>query len=426
MSNFLDRLEIQMEKKIFSFLLIFLIIFLGVDVVSIIIVQLQTTPTLSANIIYVYLIPLIITLIFAGAIVDRARRSWFLLLLIPEGLLTFVLAFNIGNLAVESILWVFIGILSGFTIVGMLAFFADVTKMEQRGKTAGIISGFAWIVAATALSWYSSTIFVPMVLIIAFAIVKLIGAALSVYILFAKTEETIESVPTTPSEGRTILDVIQESYGFVWDNPKFRIYLISFVLIFLAQGIFLPVGGAGQTSAQDYRSMASIGFAAAALFLLIGGPILDKGRKQILFYGSILAVISFLSYFFPVGAVFLAGFAVLIVAIIIVISDIAPPDRRARYYSVFLSLNLLTFFLGYLIGNGAGGSTASPWVAFACAVITGLALLFIYLWGEETNLEEVTFPTSPTSFSIDTSPPEIEEKTPDEDETPLVPPSVED
>ena len=416
MSNFLERLEINMEKKIFSFLLVFFIIFLGIDIVSIILIQL---PTPGFPVIYGYVLPLIIVLIFAGAFVDRARRSWFLLLLIPESLLTFVLAFNIGNSAVEWILWPFIGILSAFTIVGMLAFFADITKMDQRGKIAGVVTGIACIAGAAVLSWFSSTLFSAIGLMIVFAVVKLIGAAISLYMLFAKTEESIDTVPTVDAEGRSIFDVIGESFSFVWDNPKFRTYLISFALIFLAQGILVPIGGAGQTTIQLYQAMASIGFAAAALFLIISGPLLDKGRKQIVIYGAILAIISFLSYFFPVGAVFLAGFAVLLVAIIIVISDISPPDRRARYFSVFLSFILAMFFVGYLIGAALA---PSPWIALTGVIISGIAFVLIYLWGEETNLEEVTFPTSPAPFTISTPPP----STSDDEDNHLVPPSVED
>ena len=372
--------------------------------------------------IFGYVLPLIIVLIFAGAFVDRARRSWFLLLLIPESLLTFVLAFNIGNPAVEWILWIFIGGLSAFTIVGMLAFFADITKMDQRGKIAGVVTGIACIAGAAVLSWFSSTLLSAIGLLIVFAVVKLIGAGISLYMLFAKTEESIDTVPTVDAEGRSIFDVIEESFGFVWDNPKFRTYLISFVLIFLAQGIFVPIGGFGQITFQSYQAMASIGFAAAALFLIISGPILDKGRKQIVIYGTILAIISFLSYFFPVGAVFLGGFAVLLVAIVVVISDISPPDRRARYFSVFLSLILLAFFFGYIIGSFL---TPSPWIAFTGVVISGIAFVLIYLWGEESNLEEVTFPTSPATpapSTISTPSPSTSE---DED-NPLVPPSVED
>ncbi|MFX1296917.1 MAG: hypothetical protein ACFFD2_18925, partial [Promethearchaeota archaeon] len=122
MSNFLERLEIEMEKKHFSFLLIFFITFLAVDIVSIIIIQIQFT------IIYLYLIPLIIVLIFAGLIIDKRRRAIFLLLLIPEGFLTLILAFVTDPFSI-GILWVFIGVFSGFTIKALLGYFADITNI---------------------------------------------------------------------------------------------------------------------------------------------------------------------------------------------------------------------------------------------------------------------------------------------------------
>ena len=67
----------------------------------------------------------------------------------------------------------------------------------------------------------------------------------------------------------------------------------------------------------------------------------------------------------------------------------------------------------------------SPWIALTGVIISGIAFVLIYLWGEETNLEEVTFPTSPATpapSTISTPSPSTSE---DED-NPLVPPSVED
>ncbi|NVM55316.1 MAG: MFS transporter [Candidatus Helarchaeota archaeon] len=397
MPNILNRLEIEIEKKVFSFLLVFFIIFFGIDVVSVIMIEIERG---GFWILFWYLIPLFITLLFSGLIVDNRRRAWFLILLIPEGLLTLVLAFVINDTVALSILWVFLGIISGFTITAMLAFFADVTKMEQRGKIAGLISGIAWIISAIVLSWHSSTIFAPNILMVAFGIIKLIGAGIAIYILIAKTDETIAPVMKSESTDEGFLQSIVSTYNFLWGNQKFRTYLIAFMLIWLTQGIFLPIGGFGQTSYPYYQEIASIGFAAGGLFLVVSGFLLDKGRKQVLVYGAILGTISFLSYYFPIGAVFLAGLPILITTIIIVLGDISPQDERGRYYSVFLSLNLVAFFIGFFIGYGLGGGYhvgGSPWVALTCLIITGIGLLLIYLWGKESNLEEVSFPPSEPS-----------------------------
>lgn len=389
MTNLLERLEITMEKKLFAFLLIFFMIFLAVDIVSITIIKIG-----SLVVVYYYLIPLIISLILSGSFIDRVRRSWFLILLIAEGLLTIVLAFTITEAVSVAILLIFIGIFSGFTLVAILGFFADVTTMAHRGKVAGVITGIAWVIGAILLSWYSSTIFnaAPQVFIFTIGLLKLSGGGVAIYILFAKTEETVAPASTINSEGRGLGELIQESYGFVWGDPKFSAYLVSFVLIFFAQGLFLPIGGAEQLpSAQTYQQIASIGFAAGGLFLFLTGFLLDKSRKKVLIYGAILTTISFAAYYFPIGATFLAGFPILLSAILVVIGDIAPDNRRARYYSVFLSLSLLAYLLGLLIGDLL---TPSPWIALTCLIITAISFLSIYLWGTESNLEIVTFASS--------------------------------
>ncbi len=385
MSNFLKRLEIDMETKIFSFLVIFFTVFLGIDIVSIIMVQI---PTFS--IIYWYIIPLIVTLIIAGVVIDKVvssmrRRAMFLLLLIPEGFLTIILGFNIGNATAQAILWIFIGVFSGFTIVSILALFLDTTSQEQRGKVAGLISGIAWLVAAVLLSWIGSTIFAPEIVMFVFAAVKLAGGAVSVYLLFRKSEETSESLVKFQSTSG-IGGLLKDSYKFIWSDKKFLRYLIAFILIWVAQGIFVPIGGAGQFTYQSYQQMASIGFAAGGFLLIVSGYVLDKeGRKRILFIGGFLATISFVSYYFLLGAVFLGGISMLVTTIIVILGDLAPSDAKGRYCSIFLLFNFGAFFVGFLIGLILGGGyqvNGSPFVALACLIITAIALIFIYFKGE--------------------------------------------
>jgi len=379
MSNFLSRLNIEMEKKAFSFLLVFVIIFLGIDMVSILMVQIS-----GSWVIFLYVIPLIITLIISGVIIDKlAKRTWFLLLLIPEGLLTIVLGSNITDPTTNAILWIFLGIFSGFTIVALLGFFADMTKPDQRGKVAGLVCGIAWLVAAVILSWGSSTIFAPNILMYMFAIVKLIGGGISVYFLFKKTEAVGESSTQFQTTRQGFIGYLKDSYSFIWADKKFRTYFIAFILIWVAQGIYAPIGGFGQLNFSSYQEMASIGFAAGGLFLIMIGPVIDQhGRKHMLIYGIILAILSFSSSYFPIGAVFLAGIPLLFSVILVFLGDIAPSDAKGRYYSIFLLANFLAFLIGVIIGLAITPGSAG--VILACIIITILALVLILWKGQES------------------------------------------
>jgi MFS family permease len=374
MSNLLGRLEIEMEKKIFSFLVIFFVVFLGIDIVSLIMVQLA-----GFWIIYWYLIPLIVTLVISGVIIDKIvssarRRAVFLLILIPEGALTLVSGFTVLDPTAQAVLWIFIGIFSGFTIVSILAFLADTTTREQRGKVAGFITGIAWMFAAIFLSWISSTIVAPTVILFIFAAVKIAGGVVSAYLLIAGPEGAGTDIYSSQSS-------LKESFSFIWSDKKFLLYSISFMLIWLAQGIFLPIGGSGQSPPQSYQQIVSIGFAAGALFLIVSGFLLDKqGRKQILVYGTLLATISFLSYYFPIGAVFLSGLVISVTTISVVLGDIAPTDAKGRYFAIFLLFSFTAYLVGYLIGLAVG---VNPFVALACVIISAIAFIFIFLKGEE-------------------------------------------
>jgi MFS family permease len=402
MSNFLSRLNIDMEKKTFSFLLVFMIIFFGIDIVSV----LLTTPS-GIWVVFLYGIPLILTLIIAGVVIDKlAKRTWFLLLLIPEGLLTLVLGISITDPTANTILWIFLGIFSGFTIAALLGFFADMTKQDQRGKVAGLVCGLSFLVAAILLSWISSTVFAANVLMYLFAIIKLAGGGISFYLLIRKPESGGEAPTKFQGTGQGFLGYLKQAYSFIWTDKKFRIYFIAFALIWVAQGIYAPIGGFGQVSPPNFQQIASIGFAAGALFLIMMGSVVDQhGRKQMLLYGTILAILSFLSSYFPLGAVFLAGLPLLIAIILVFLGDIAPSDGKARYYSIFLMINLLGFLIGVIIGLAIG--VGSVGVVVACIIITAIALVLILLKGEE-SLEISGFkasePTSPAPTTVSENP----------------------
>lgn len=397
-----------MEKKTFSFLMIFLIIFFGIDIVSILI------PLTGIWVVFPYIIPLIITLILSGVIIDKlAKRTWFLLLLIPEGLLTLVLGINITDPTTFTVLWIFIGIFSGFTIVAILGFFADMTKLDQRGKVAGLVCGLAWLVAAILLSWVSSTIFSANALLILFAIIKLAGGGISFYLLIRKSEPVGEAPTKHQATGQGFLGYLKDSYSFIWTDKKFFLYFIAFILIWVAQGIYTPIGGLGQAPPSNYQSIASIGLAAGSLFLITTGSLMDQhGRKHMLIYGSILATLCFLSYYFPLGAVFLAGIPLTISTILVLLADLAPNDARGRYYSIFLLANFLAYLIGFIIGlatvNAASWTIdGGGWVSFACIIITALALVLILLKGAEsleTSGFKVSEPTSPPPTTVSKTP----------------------
>ena len=342
-------------------------------------------------------------MVISGVIIDKVgKRSWFLLLLIPEGLLTLVGGFNVGNALVLTILWIFIGILAGFTITGLLGFFIDHTEREHRGKIAGIITGIAWLIAAVGLSYFISALFSAAVLMFTFAVLKLVGGGIAVYTLFSKMEEKSETIVKRQSAAQGFGPYLKESYEFLWADKKFILYLVAFVMVWIAQGLFLPIGGSGQVPAQSYQQIASIGLAAGGLFLILSGFLIDdKGREEVLIYGGFLAAISFISYYFPLGAVFLSGIPVLMTTIIVVLGDIAPPDAKGRYFSVFLLFNFVALFVSWVIGSNL---VASQWIALTCIIISTVALIFIYLWGAKTlegaDLDYVERPVSAITAPI--------------------------
>lgn len=127
--------------------------------------------------------------------------------------------------------------------------------------------------------------------------------------------------------------------------------------------------------------VAVAGLATAAAAGVHAGRTVDRhGELKSLFLGTVVSILAFLIfllaptwyYLIPAQAVRQLGFVILSPAMLVWVSRIAPPDRRAEYMGVFTMINSSLWSIGPFMGAVAyqeGGATA----VFVSAIISGLA-----------------------------------------------------
>ncbi|MBD3229764.1 MAG: MFS transporter [Candidatus Lokiarchaeota archaeon] len=384
----------KFNKKHFIYMLIFILTFAISFMLAEIIV----------DSIYFFGIPFIITLIISGVLIDKGHRLWFMVLLLGEGALIIVLALSYQTIFARNILFILLGILSGFTTCGLMANFADHTDEQfgnlNRSTVAGFIFSITWIIIAAAISAYLRYSRAPLDpinqwvyigLLIFFGGVKFAGGICTIIIWI--TEGEAKSIIKYEMTGG-VKGFFKDSFWFIISDKKYFTYWISYMLVWISQGMLslltIPTGG------LSFLEISTYGFATGGLILVAGGYMIDKiGRKNMVIYGMILTTASFIVYIFDMGAVLTSGIAILVSTIFVIIADLAPADSRGRYSGIFIGLLLLGFLIGQIIGLGA--TTTNTFAYFiAGAILCGIGLILVLIFGKDTRGseevgEELTF-----------------------------------
>ncbi|MHA1750949.1 MAG: MFS transporter [Candidatus Helarchaeota archaeon] len=373
------------NKKHFIYMLIFIMTF----AISFMLAEIITVS------IYSFGIPFIITLILSGVIIDKGYRLYPMFLLLAEGILLIVLGLIYITLQAFAInlLLIILGLLSGLTTCALMAHFADHTD-EQFGKMdrstiAGFIFSITWIIIAIAISAYITSLTSPIglqifsVLLIIFGVIKFAGGVCAIIIKFTEGED--QSIKKYELTGG-IKGFLSDSFGFIFSDRKYLVYLISYMLIWIAQGILSQLSS---LTGLNFPQICTLGFATGGLILVAGGYMIDKiGRKNMVIYGMILTTTSFVVYLFNMGAVLISGIAILISVIFVILADLAPSELRGRYSGIFMGLILIGFLVGQIIGIGGLNPLYSMFYYISGAIISCIALVIVIIFGKDSrNLE---------------------------------------
>ena len=316
-----------------------------------------------------------------GHYMFRRSRNSLLLLWIFLGVIASML-FNlieIGSYSVALAVSLFQGISIGLGLPSALAYFADLTRYETRGRLGGITYGVSAIAMFILLySW------------------SLIGSSVSLFVL-----------PIWRGLGLVLFAVFMRRVSFensqntsskssILGDRRLILYLIPWVMFCLVNWIEAPIVEA--IFGDFYSFVISAEFAISAIFAVIGGIFADVvGRKRGIIAGFILlgteyAALSlvpdmlFSHYLYMIlDGVSWGMFSV--VFFMVLWGDLAESNRKEKYYVIGGLPYLLSNFLSVLVEPFIGGINVST--AFSIASFFLFLAVLPLMYAPETLPDKI-------------------------------------
>ena len=284
-----------------------------------------------------------------GHYLFRKSRNSLLLLWMFLGVIASML-FNLIEIGIYSValaVSLFQGISIGLGLPSALAYFADLTRFETRGRLGGITYGVSAI--AMFILLYSWSLLGSAVSLFVLPIWRGLGLVLFMFFMRSVKFENSQSTPSNSS---------------ILGDRRLILYLIPWIMFCLVNWIEAPI--VEKISGDFYSFVISAEFAISAIFALIGGIFADLvGRKRGIIAGFILlgteyAVLSlvpamlFSHYLYLIlDGVSWGMFSV--VFFMVLWGDLAENNRKEKYYVIGGLPYLLSNFLSVLVKPYIGG-----------------------------------------------------------------------
>jgi len=301
----------------------------------------------------------------AGAILsNRIKRLKFLYLWIISGAVTSLLLVPVNSPTVTgiSIISTLLGASFGLGMPSCLAYFADCTFIENRGRVSGTI------LLTTNLCAPLFTMPVNMFNLMVNSILLAAWRGFGLIIFFLKPEEKRD-------------DKMKKNISFkqVFNDRLFLFFFIAwFMFCFIdrfEKGFF--------TIREDllersfYRFILMVEAAIGSLFALIGGILCDLiGRKRVVIYGFVALGLAYaiigifptmISWYFYSVIDGVAAGILWVTFILILWGDLSPVAAREKYYVVggipFFISNVVPLFLGPHV-TLLSANAAFSWASF--------------------------------------------------------------
>ena len=284
-----------------------------------------------------------------GHYLFRKSRNSLLLLWMFLGVIASML-FNLIEIGIYSValaVSLFQGISIGLGLPSALAYFADLTRFETRGRLGGITYGVSAI--AMFILLYSWSLLGSAVSLFVLPIWRGLGLVLFMFFMRSVKFENSQSTPSNSS---------------ILGDRRLILYLIPWIMFCLVNWIEAPI--VEKIFGDFYSFVVSAEFAISAIFALIGGIFADLvGRKRGIIAGFILlgteyAVLSlvpamlFSHYLYLIlDGVSWGMFSV--VFFMVLWGDLAENNRKEKYYVIGGLPYLLSNFLSVLVKPYIGG-----------------------------------------------------------------------
>lgn len=279
-----------------------------------------------------------------GAVLSRKiSRLKFIYLWIIFGVFTSLLpvVFNIFTLSHALVISILLGVSFGLGMPSCLAYFAECTIVENRGRIGGI--SFLVATLCVPLLAIPFQIFNLTVIAIIFAIWR--GTGLIIFFLKPEKHSTV-----TTNKNVSFASILSEKSFLLYFIAWFMFVLIDrFERVIIDQFLIISM-----PNLLDI--MGIIEPIVAVLSILVAGLMCDwVGRKKVILSGFValgvayaiiglapLSVISWYLYFIVDGV---AWGIFLLIFVLILWGDLSQPGSREKYYA----LGSVPFFLSYVI-----------------------------------------------------------------------------
>lgn len=208
------------------------------------------------------------------------------------------------------------------------------------------------------------------------------GAAMVGTVLFVLL--AIPDIPTAPRTSSAMLGTLAPVVLF---SAVVSIRTLGSGAVGAFMGLWATALGASNFGVSI---IAVAGLATTALVGIQAGRYVDRhGELTSLYLGTVISVAAFAIFLIaptwlvliPAQAARQLGFAVLSPAMLVWVSRIAPPDRRAEYMGVFSLVNSSLWSIGPFMGGVAyqyGGATSLFLAAIASGIASVVAIYFFY------------------------------------------------
>lgn len=288
----------------------------------------------------------IISGVFGALIAKKVKRAWILYLWFVLGTAASLLSafLNINVTENMSLIALLFGFSFGFGMPASLAFFADCTVFENRGRNSGLLFTLSNLGSFLFLFSLAESLHA---ILVASSIWRITGV---IALLLIKPKNVEKEVKERPS------------FQSILRNRTFILFFIPWLLFCLVDNLEKPYGialakmsGATEFIAFDEVLEPLVG----TIFAFIAGFVVDKiGRKKIIMYGFISLGITFAAlslaptlqiFWYIMSAVDGMAWGIFYVMFVLVLwGDISSPNSiRERYFA----LGSIPFFLAEFLGK---------------------------------------------------------------------------
>lgn len=326
---------------------------------------LGTTHLQNLIVVGVYILAIIGSGVAGSILSDKTRRLRFLYLWILLGTITSSIPIFLPNITLMhllgiSFLW---GISFGLGMPSCLAYFADSTVLENRGRMSGIIF------LTTNLSAPFVVMLLRVNLPMSFAISTIWRGLGLIMLLLLK-----------PAENRTLERRRPTSFASILHNKSFLLYLIPWFMVSIIDR-FENVFFEHFLTSDLFDLIRTIGPIIGTIFAFMGGLLSDwVGRKRVVIYGFIslglaYAVIGIapavsLSWYLHSVIDGIAWGVFTVTFFLILWGDLSSSGAREKYYAI----GIIPFFFADFIGV-----LFAPYVLIPPSAVFSVASLFLFL-----------------------------------------------